>query len=409
MIKQKKDERRVVVTGLGVVSSIGIGWQEFWKNLLAGKSGISKITSFDTSSYDRHYGGEVKDFNPYKFIDKRKADRMGRASQMAIASCNLALSDADFSFARVGRRKVGVFIGTTTGEIARLEQYYKTWHSTNKKIPVPMNLITFPTYCLSSHVSRYFRLSGPSVVFSNACAAGNYAIGYAYDLIKNGRIELAIAGGVDGISNIVFTGFSRLLAIAPEKCQPFDKDRKGMIPGEGSGILFLENLDSALKRKARIYAEIYGYGLSCDGHHMTSPSPDGVVLSIKKCLDASGVCCDAVDYVSAHGTGTIENDRLECQAIKTIFGARRRKIPVSSIKSMIGHCMGASSAIEAITCCLAIKDQKIPPTIGFNEKDPDCDIDCVPNKSREAKVGVVLNNSLAFGGNNASLLLGKRK
>jgi len=409
MIKNlsENNDRRVVVTGLGVVSSIGIGWQDFWKNLLAGKSGISKITSFDTSQYDRHYGGEVKNFNPYQFIDKRKADRMGRASQMAIAAAKLALEDAGLNKGALIGQNVGVCVGTTMGEPIILEILNRSYIQTKHK-EVPKEFIPFyPASILGINLANFFKVKSNNLVFATACSAGNYSIGYSFDLIKSGKATMMLAGGVDALTEIVFTGFCRLLAMAPEKCQPFDKNRKGMILGEGADILVVESLESAKKRKAFIYAEILGYGLSCDAQHMTTASSDQVSKAINKALKSAKISCNQIDYISAHGTGTVENDRIECRAINNVFSQEKRPVPVSSIKSMLGHSLGAAAAIEAITCCLAIKDQKMPPTIGFKTKDPDCDIDCVPNKFRKGKINIVLNNSQAFGGNNACLVVRK--
>jgi 3-oxoacyl-[acyl-carrier-protein] synthase II len=244
-------------------------------------------------------------------------------------------------------------------------------------------------------------------LFSTACAAGNYAIGYGYDLICLNRADIILAGASDPFSRISFTGFNQFSAVAPERCQPFDKNRKGMMVAEGSGILVLESLESALKRGAHIYAEILGYGLSCDANHMTQPSAEGMGACMIKAMSSSGVGKEDVDYISAHGTGTLANDRTECSAIKEVFGERYRDIPVNSIKSMLGHTMGAASALEAIACSLVVKNDIIPPTINFETADPECDIDCVPNKSRQYVVNIALNNSYAFGGNNASLVLKK--
>jgi 3-oxoacyl-[acyl-carrier-protein] synthase II len=242
---------------------------------------------------------------------------------------------------------------------------------------------------------------------STACSAGNYAIGYAHDLIRLNRADVMIAGAADGISRIEFTGFNQFSAVAPDRCRPFDKERKGMIPAEGAGILILESLDHALARNARIYAEVAGYGLSCDGNHMTNASVGGIVECMRNALQASGIAPGQVDYISAHGTGTTANDRAECAALKEVFGPRSRTLPVSSIKSMLGHAMGAASALEAVACTLVIRDGILPPTINFETPDPDCDIDCVPNVARRQEVTAVLNNSYAFGGNNASVALTK--
>ena len=223
-------------------------------------------------------------------------------------------------------------------------------------------------------------------------------------MLFRSKADVMIAGGVDAFSKIAFTGFNRLLAMAPEKCQPFDKNRKGMMLGEGSGMMVLETLESAIKRKAFVYAEVLGYGLSCDAADMTASHWDVIKKATQKALRNSDVRADQVDYISAHGTGTIENDRVECRAIEAVFGKRSKEIPISSIKSMLGHTLGAAAAIEAIACCLAIKEQKLPPTVNFETRDPECDIDCVPNKARKHKVKVALNNSQAFGGNNASVV-----
>lgn len=244
-------------------------------------------------------------------------------------------------------------------------------------------------------------------MFSTACAAGNYAIGYGYDLIRMNRADLVLAGASDPFSRISFTGFNQFKAVAPEKCQPFDKDRKGMMVAEGAGALVLESLASATARNAPIYGEIAGYGLSCDAHHMTSSTVEGIAECMRKALKEAGLSADDVHYISAHGTGTPTNDKNECAAIKEVFGQRFKDIPVSSIKSMLGHTMGAASVIEAITCALVVKNDVIPPTINYETPDPECDIDCVPNQARKQTVKVALNNSYAFGGNNASLVLTK--
>jgi 3-oxoacyl-[acyl-carrier-protein] synthase II len=246
-------------------------------------------------------------------------------------------------------------------------------------------------------------------MISTACAAGNYAIGYGFDLIRMDRADAVFAGGSDPFSRISFTGFNQLSAVAPEKCQPFDKNRKGMMVAEGAGVLIMESLEAALKREAPIYAEILGYGLSCDAQHMTQPSVEGISACMIKATQDAAIEIDEIDYVSAHGTGTAANDRAECAAIKKVFGTRYKQIPVSSIKSMLGHTMGAASALEAITCALVVRNDIIPPTINYETPDPECDVDCVANQARKRIVNIALNNSFAFGGNNASLVLKKFK
>lgn len=399
------ENRRVVITGLGVISSIGIGWEKFWKNLLAGKSGIGKISSFDASRYDNRYGGEITNFDPTYFVEKKKINYMGRSSQMAISAAKLALQDAGFNLKNASKFRLGVSVGTTMGESQVIEAMIKQSVAANQITVEDTLAAAYPPNTISTNVAKELKFLSQNIVFSNACAAGNYAIGHSYDLIRTGAVDCMVAGGADSFSRIAFTGFSRLFAVAPEKCQPFDKNRKGMIPGEGAGMVFMESLESARKRDVPIYAEITGFGMSCDAHHMTAPDPEGVTKAINKALQSAGVSPEDVDYISAHGTGTKENDKAECGAVHKVFGKQASRIPMSSIKSMLGHTMGAAAALETIACCLAIKDQHVPPTINLEEQDPECRIDCVPNQSRECKVKVVLNNSQAFGGNNACLLL----
>ncbi len=404
--KSSQNDRRVVVTGLGVVSSLGIGWEEFWKNLMAGKSGISKITSFDTSQYDRHYAGEVRGFEAGKFISSSNIKQLGRASQFAIAATKLAIKDAGIRVEDLKKKCAGVCIGTTMGESQVIEQIVKHTFINMEKL-TKMRALIYPANSISVNVARYFKLTGQNVIFANACAAGNYAIGRAFDLIKSGKVDIMIAGGADALSRIAFTGFRRIYAMAPEKCQPFDKNRQGMMLGEGAGIVILESLANAKKRKAKIYAEVLGYGLSCDAYHMTEAAIQGIQNSIEKSLRNSGIKKENVDYISAHGTGTKENDLAECQALNRVFGGFLKKTPVSSIKSMLGHTMGAAAAFETIACCLAVKNNKIPPTINLETQDPECKIDSVPNKGKEHQVNIALNSSQAFGGNNACVVVRK--
>lgn len=400
--KECSFKRRVVVTGLGVVSSIGIGVEDFWKNLIAGKSGISEIEAFDTSAYPVHRGGEVKNFKPEHFIDKRKIRSLGRASQLAIAATKLAIEDAKLK--KEEYPSAGVLLGTTMGETQILEVLNRALTLDGDKA-IRSELIPFySTNNLSVNTAIELSLIGVNAVFPTACSSGNCAIGYGYDLISLGKSNILFCGGVDAFSKVAFVGFNRLYAMAPEKCQPFDKNRKGMLLGDGAGTLVLESLDHAEKRKAKIYAEILGYGLSCDAHHMTQPFEDGIAKCMEKALKESGISKDEVDYICAHGTGTPQNDKVECAAIKKVFGKSSEEIPCSSIKSAIGHTMGAASAIEAISCCRIISDQIIPPTINFETKDEECDIDCVPNKNRIGSVNTVVNNACAFGGNNVSIV-----
>ena len=397
--------KRVVITGLGVISSIGIGWREFWDGLLKGKSGISPLAAFDTSQHVTHNGGEVKIFNPEEFLSPERLKFINRTTQMALAAAKLAINDADLTAQDLARYKVGVSHGTTLGDAQTIEEIDSLLVD-NK--PVGKGLLAqLPTHSAPSHIAREYKFSGPNFMFSTACAAGNYAIAYGYDLIKMKRADMVLAGASDAISRIEYTGFNQFGAVAPEKCQPFDKNRKGMMLAEGAGILVLESLETAIKRKAKIYAEILGYGLSCDAFHMTTASVDGIAECMRKAVKEAGVATEDIDYISAHGTGTPTNDRNESAAIKEVFGSRYKKIPVSSIKSMLGHTMGAASALETVACALVVQNDIIPPTINFETPDLECDIDCVPNQARSHSVTIALNNSYAFGGNNASVVLKK--
>ncbi|MCM8820052.1 MAG: beta-ketoacyl-[acyl-carrier-protein] synthase family protein, partial [Candidatus Omnitrophica bacterium] len=372
-----------------------------------GKSGISKVESIDISGCGREYGGEIKNFNPLDFMTKKEAKSMGRASQLAIAATSLALEDAKLKLDLIRKEKVAVIFGTTMGEANVIEVLNRAWVKKGlEKIHgflVPRSTANL----ISVNVGIKFGLSGINLVIPTACAAGNYAIGYGFDLISEGEVDVAICGGSDAFSRIAFVGFSRLYAMSPDICQPFDKNRKGMLLGEGSAVLILTSEEFARKLNLFIYSRVLGYGLSCDAHHMTIPSEDGIARCIKNALERTNVNIFDVDYISAHGTGTLQNDRNECLAIKNVFGDHYKKVPVSSIKSMLGHCMGAASSIEAASCVLSITEGIIPPTINYYTPDPECDIDCVPNVARKKEVNIALNNGYAFGGNNACVVFSK--
>ena len=398
-------KNRVVVTGLGVVSSVGIGKDEFWKSVISGKSGISKVSFFDTKEFRCHYAGEIKHFQPEEYISKRRLPFLGRTSQLTITAATLAFKDAKLPHKNISK-EAGIIMGTTMGE-RPLEESIDTWVREGYAKISKSKILQSQANNISTNLGIYFKIPGINYLIPTACAAGNYAIGYGFDLIKSGEIKYALVGGADAFSKVAFSGFHRLYAMAPEKCQPFDKNRKGMIVGEGAGILILENLDSALRRDAEIYAEIIGYGLSCDAQHMTAPQVRGVSKAMFNALKETGISKEEVDYISAHGTGTPANDRTESAAIKNVFQDNYKNIAVSSLKSMIGHSMGAAAAIEAIATCLAVKEDIIPPTINYETPDPDCDIDCVPNFARKKVVNIALKNGFAFGGNNATLVIKK--
>ncbi len=402
-------DKRIVITGVGVISPIGNKNDVFWDALISGTSGVSEITAFDTSVFKVHRGCFVKDFNYSDYISSGSDREIGKGSQFAIAAAKLAIDDSKVGLDNIDPERTGVSIGTTAGEIQILEKVNYIRFEKGEESVDPVLFQRHPCVNMPSNISIEFGLKGPSTIIPTACAAGNYAIGYACDLIKLGRADVMLAGGSDPFSKVAFVGFSRLNAIAPEICQPFDKDRKGLLVGEGAGMLLLESLEGALARNANIYAEILGYGLSCDGYHITIPHPEGngVTSAMKKALKSARIKPEDVQYVSAHGTGTVANDKAETISIKRVFGEHAKKLAISSIKSMIGHTMGAASAIEAIACALAIKESVVPPTINYETKDPECDLDFVPNVKREMQVDIAMNNAYAFGGNNSSLILKK--
>jgi len=400
-------ERSVVITGIGVVTPVGTGREVFWQALLAGRSGFSPVQSFDTSKMSVHVGAEVRDFDPAEHVRSLDPKSMGRASQLAAAAGRLALEDAGLDQGALDPERAGVVMGTTSGEPLEVELYNDRYVA-GEVDRIGSEIVTrYPCHTIAAQLASEVGFMGANAMIPTACAAGNYAIAHALDLLRSGRADLMLAGGADSFSRITYTGFARLGAIAPEICRPFDRDRQGMIPGEGAAVLVLEPADTAVARGARIYAEVAGYGLSCDAHHMTAAHPegDGPARAMEQALRTAGIAPEEVSYVSAHGTGTPTNDRLETLAVHRVFGANARRVPVSSVKSMLGHTMGAASAIEAAVCALAAWSGRIPPTMNFRQADPECDLDVVPNEAREHPVEVAMNNAYAFGGNNASVLL----
>lgn len=395
---------RVVVTGLGPVSSIGTGLASFAEGLAAGASGVSTISMFDTTGFASSNGCEVRDFDPGRYVRRLDPATLGRASQFSVSAAALALQDAGIDPAELGDRPGVVSVGTTDGESQDLDHLTETCVRKGPEDVPPEVVARVPASWLSASVAQEFQLRGAeAVTLPTACAAGNYAIGYAYDALRLGEVDYALCGGADAMCRKTFAGFYRLGTIAPEVVQPFDADRQGILTGEGSGMLFLETLDSARRRGARWYAEILGYGMTCDATHPVAPDRDSIAACMRRAHANSGVTPEEVDFVSAHGTGTKANDRTEASAIRDVFGDAMP--PTVSIKSMIGHTMGAASALAAIACAVALDRQFIPPTINHQSTCPECGVDCVPNEARQARLRVVQNNGFAFGGNNAILLL----
>ncbi|KJS54218.1 beta-ketoacyl synthase [Streptomyces rubellomurinus] len=398
-------QHRVVLTGLGVVSSIGLGAEEFLQGLREGRSGARPISVFETEGYAHANGCEVVGFDPNDWISRLDAQQLGRATQFSVAAARMALKDAGLDVGELRDQRGLISIGTTDGESYDLDHLVQAELETGPEKLDPVATRRVPAGRLSAAIAQELGLENvEAVTVPTACGAGNYAIGTGFDAVRSGEAEFAFCGGADAMCRKTFTGFYRLGTIAPDRCQPFDIDRKGILTGEGAGVLVLERLESALARGARIYAEVLGYGLNCDAYHPVAPNQASLARCMELALENAGVSRDQVDLISAHGTGTKANDSTEVAAIREVFGEPPRTV---SMKSMLGHSMGAASALAAIGCALAIANRFIPPTINHVTTDPECDVDCVPNDAVEADLRIVQNNGLAFGGNNAVVLLGK--
>ena len=399
---------RVFVTGVGVVSSIGLGRDAFYRALERGESGITPVSSFDASQLGRALAGEVQGFVPREHITQAEERRMGRCCAMAVAAARMAVEDAELKPHALAGPRTAVVLGTTMGEAAILGDLQHDW-IVNGPQSVRRSLIPrYGSTLLPIHVARTIGAQGMVLTLPAACAAGNYAIGFAADLIRSGRADVVVTGAAEIIQELQFSGFVRLAAMAPEKCQPFDLNRQGLLLGEGAGLLVLESEAHADRRGARTKAEVGGYGLSCDAYHITRPHPEatGSIDAMRAAIVRSGLAPEDVDFVNAHGTGTRHNDAAESKVMREVFGERR--VPISSMKSMLGHCMGAASALEAIGCVFTLETGIYPPTIGYETPDPECDVDVVANVARRGKADVVVNNSLAFGGYNAVAVFARR-
>jgi 3-oxoacyl-[acyl-carrier-protein] synthase II len=391
--------QRVAVTGLGVVSSIGTGAAEFARGLREGRSGARPISTFDTSGFAHGMGCEIVGFDPAAWLDRPQ--RLPRAGQFAVAAATMAVRDAGVD---LDDARTLVSIGTTDGGADRGEKIAED--IVRGTADAAADAARVPASLLSVGVARELRLSTVEVsTIATACAAGNYAIGDGFDAVAAADVDVALCGGADALCRMTFTGFYRLGAVDPMACRPFDVDRRGILTGEGAGVLVLEPLDAARRRGARVYAEVLGHGLNCDAGHPVAPDRESVGRCMRLALDDAGVAPGDVDLISAHGTGTRANDVTECGAIRDVFGPTPPR--TVSVKSMLGHTMGAASALSAIASSLAIAEGFIPPTINHTTTDPECGIDCVPNESVPATLNVVQNNALAFGGNNSVVLFGR--
>ncbi|MCM8774494.1 MAG: beta-ketoacyl-ACP synthase II [Candidatus Omnitrophica bacterium] len=409
-------KRRVVITGIGVIAPNGIGKEEFWRANVEGVSGVDLIRSFDVSSLDTKIAGQVKNFDPKDYMPEDVAKRVDRFTHFGLAGCKLALEDSKLNLQEEDRERIGVIIGSGLGGVLFHEEQMQLGYKKGIDRLNPLCVPRITPNAVSAQIAIMFKILGCNMVISTACSSGAIGIGEGYRKIQNGELDICISGGVEApLTPFTFAAYCALMVLstrnsAPkEASRPFDKKRDGFVLGEGGGIVILEELSHAVKRGANIYAEIVGYACNSGAYHMVMPKPDGedVVRVMLKALEEGKIKPWEVDYINAHGTSTFQNDRIETKAIKEVFGKRAYKIPISSTKSMIGHTIGASGAIEAIVCALSIERGVIPPTINYKYRDPECDLDYVPNKARKANVKIALSNSFGFGSNNASLVFRK--
>ncbi len=406
----------MVITGLGVVSPLGTGKERFWSNLCAGKSGVARVTRFDISQYPTQIGAEVRDFNPLDFVDKKEVRRMDRFGHFAVAAGRLAFADAGLDPEKLDKDRSGVSVGSGIGGIETLEEQMKVLLEKGPRRVSPFFIPMLIANMASGYISIEFGLRGVNTTLVTACATGTHSIGEAFRVIQRGDADLMVAGGSEAaFTPMAFAGFCAMRAMStrndePERAsRPFDRDRDGFVMGEGAGVVILESLEHAIRRDAVIYAEMAGYGTSSDAYHITAPDPDGrgARNCMARALADAGCAVEEVDYINAHGTSTDLNDKTETAAIREVFGEHAYRLVVSSTKSMTGHLLGAAGGIEAVACILAIRDGIIPPTINYENPDPDCDLNYAPNRALQRPVKMALSNSFGFGGTNASVIIKK--
>jgi len=409
-------KRRVVVTGIGAITPIGTGVEEFWKALREGKNGISKIESYDASAFTTQIAGEIKEFEAADYMDKKDARRMDRFSHFAVAAAKIALADSNIDTEKVDMNRFGVILGCGIGGIHTLEKEHEKLLNKGPGRVSPFLVPMMITNIASGYVSIHTGAKGPNTTVVTACASATNAIGDAYRTIQYGDADLMFTGGTEAsISPFGMAGFCTMKAMSTNNdapataSRPFDKDRNGFVMGEGSGMLVLEELEHAKARGAKIYAEVVGYGMSADAYHITSPAPggEGAARSITNAIKDAGVEPTDVEYFNAHGTSTPYNDKFETMALKSVFGDHAYKLAVNSTKSMTGHLLGAAGAVEAIACIQAVRENFVHPTINYTTPDPECDLDYVPNVGREMEVNYAMSNSLGFGGHNATIMIKK--
>jgi 3-oxoacyl-[acyl-carrier-protein] synthase II len=411
-----RQNKRVVITGLGAITPIGKNLADYWDSLLQGKSGVGAVTLFDASEHACQIAAEVKDFDPHEYLDKKDAKRMDRFAQFGVCASIQAIADAKFEINELNADQVGVLIGTGVGGLQVMETQNENLITKGPRKVSPFTIPMMISNMAAGLTAIHTGAKGPNSCTVTACAAGSHAIGDAFRLVQGGYAKAMICGGAEAaVTPLSFAGFCSAKALSTRNdspdhaSRPFDRDRDGFVMGEGSGILFIEELDQALARGARIYAEIIGYGMTCDAYHMTSPIPggQGAAKAIELALLDGDLHPNQVDYINAHGTSTQANDSNETKAIKKALGDRASQIVVSSTKSMTGHLLGGSGGIEAVATVMAIANNRVPPTINLKNPDPECDLDYVANASREQEVNVALSNSFGFGGHNVTLAFKK--
>ncbi|MCY9658087.1 beta-ketoacyl-ACP synthase II [Paenibacillus chondroitinus] len=405
--------KRVVITGMGVVTALGQELDTFWGNLTAGKSGVSLIENFDVSEYPTRIAAEVKDFNIEDYVDRKESRRMDRFVQFAVAGALNALKDANLNLKEdTDPERVGVSVGSGIGGLNTWEEQHRILLEKGPKRVSPFFIPMMIANMASGHISMVTGAKGPNSTAVTACATGTHSIGDSFKMIQRGDADVMICGGAEAtITPIGVAGFCALRAMSTRNdephlaSRPFDTDRDGFVMGEGSGVLILESLEHAEKRGARIYAEVIGYGMSGDAYHMTDPDPDGAARCMVKAIKDAGISPDEISYINAHGTSTPVGDKSETTAIKKALGDHAYKVAVSSTKSMTGHLLGAAGGVEAVICGLTIANSLIAPTINLVNQDPECDLDYVPNQARQAKVDIAMSNSFGFGGHNATIIM----
>ena len=405
-------EKRVVITGIGAITPIGNNTKELWEGILQKKCGIDKIKSFNADGYKTSLAAELKNYNPLDYFDAKQAKRLDKCSQYAIIAAKEAFKDSQITKENTDFDRVGVFVGSGIGGLKTIqdqcEVYVAKGHSRISPMFIPMSIANMP----SGNIAIEFGFKGESMSILTACSSSTHAIGEAYKTIKLGEEDVILAGGTEAaICEVGIAGFENMKALSSSTDKnrasiPFDKERDGFVMGEGAGIVVLEELEHALKRNARIYGEIIGFGATTDAYHITSPCPNGecAAKAMSRAIENAHISEKQIDYINAHGTSTHLNDSIETKAIKTILG-NKTKVMVSSTKGNTGHLLGAAGAVEAIICTKALEEQIVPPTINYKEKDEECDLDIVPNESRKTKLNIVMSNSLGFGGHNGSIIL----